>query len=161
MTILLSIFLVAPILLGTFHSNPFSYLYEFGLNIFFAFIVFLCNKCISSETNKKILLSLSLVLAITYNLTLGISLIALFLRPKLPKEVSTLVTIAFYIGVLLLGVTLVFSLQSMFYGILLGVTAFVSQIIATFLIAKNLSKTDKLHLAFAQYNGITSIGLGI
>ncbi|HVA97242.1 MAG TPA: hypothetical protein VND99_06305 [Candidatus Acidoferrales bacterium] len=161
MTILLSIFFVAPIILGTFYRNPFTYIDEVFFNILFAFVIFVCNKFVNSEIGKKVLLFFSLFIAIICNLTLGISLIALFLRPTLGKALSSSVTIAFYIGVLLLGLTVTITLQSVLAGVLLGVIAFVAQIIATFLIAKKLTKTDKFHLAFAQYNGITSIGLGI
>jgi len=99
--------------------------------------------------------------AIFYNLTLGIAIIALFLRPKLGGELFHTVTIAFYLGVILLGITLQPSIQSLLYGVTLGTIAYGAQIIAAFLIAKKVTKSDKFHLALAQYNGITSIGLGI
>ena len=110
---------------------------------------------------KKIILFLSIIISIVFNLTLGIAFIALFLRPKLDKVLSRTVTVAFYLGIFLLGITITLNMQAIIYGIILGILAVGAQVIATILIARNLSKTDKLHLAFAQYNGITSIGLGI
>jgi len=53
MTILLSIFVVVPLTLGTFQNNSSSYLYEFLLNFCFAFVVFVIHKFISGETSKK------------------------------------------------------------------------------------------------------------
>jgi len=161
MTILLSVFFVAPLTIGTFHNNPFVYLYEFVFNTAFALIIFILDKYILNEIGKKIILVLSLVIAGVFNLTLGIALIALFLRPKLGDELSKIVTAAFFIGVLLLGITLKIDIQAIVYGIMLGILAFGAQVVATFLIAKKLKNSDKLHLAFAQYNGITSIGLAI
>lgn len=161
MTILLSIFFVGPLVIGTFYTNPFSYIWELFLNIAFALFVYICSKYASTDFLKKVILILCLIISIIGNLTLGIALIALFLRPKLGKYLSHIVTLAFYMGVFLLGLTFKLNSQAILYGVVLGIAGFGAQIIATFLIAKNLTKIDRLHLAFSQYNGITSIGLGI
>jgi uncharacterized membrane protein len=56
---------------------------------------------------------------------------------------------------------LVFNPTWLALGVLLGVAAFVSQILATALVARGLSRDDKLFLAVAQYNGITSVILAL
>lgn len=161
MTILLSLFFVGPFVLGTFFSNPFSYLTALGENLFFALLVFVFTRYLFQKKAEKVILGVCVIVCIVFNLTLGIALIALFLRPKLGNELSYTVKIAFYIGVLLLGLTLELTIGGIFFGILLGILGYISQIFATLLIARKLSARDKIHLALAQYNGITSIGLGI
>ena len=91
---------------------------------------------------------------------LGIALIGLFLRPKL-EFLPHVVHYCFIIAAFLLGLLIKLEPISILYSVVLGILAWGSQVIVTYLVAPKLSQTDKQFLAFAQYNGITAIILAL
>ncbi len=162
-TVLLSLFLIGPLNLGTFHDSQYAYIQQLLFNLLYAGSIFLITKYFLKKDGVKqqLLLLICIILAIIFHLTLGVAIIALFLRPTLDKVFFHGVTIAFYIAIFLLGLTMTVSSTILFYGVSLGLLGYISQIIAAFCVGRGLTREDKLHLSLAQYNGITSVSLGL
>ena len=107
-----------------------------------------------------ILLALAAV-AVWQFLMLGVAIAGLFIRPAwLASWVERLTQGALFVAGGLLGLLLVNGI-SIGYGILLGVMAFVAQVVVGLLLTRGLSRTDRVHLALAQQNGITAIILSL
>lgn len=101
------------------------------------------------------------VLAVWQFLMLGVAIAGLFVRPAwlerlLPRVTNT----ALLCSGALLGLLLVNGVI-LGYGVLLGVMAFVAQIVAGILLTRGLPRPDRVHLALAQQNGITAIILAL
>jgi NhaP-type Na+/H+ or K+/H+ antiporter len=100
-------------------------------------------------------------LAVWQFLMLAVAIAGLFVRPGwlerwLPRATNTALVVAG--GVL--GLLLVNGVN-VWYGLALGVMAFLSQIVAGGLLTFGLPARDRLHLALAQQNGITAIILAL
>ena len=82
------------------------------------------------------------------------------MRPPIEKAVSYGVHWALGIAAVLLGVLLINGI-TLWIGVVLGMAAYVAQIIVSFLLTGKLPLQDRLHIAFAQQNGITAIILAL
>ncbi|GAA1788299.1 hypothetical protein GCM10009682_08050 [Luedemannella flava] len=108
-----------------------------------------------------IVLSVLAVIAVAQFLMLAIAIAGLFMRtPLLERLVGRIVNYALLFSSVLLGLLLVNGVN-LTDGLLLGVMAFVAQIVAGMALTRKFSRTDRLHLALAQQNGITAIILSL
>ena len=150
-----------------------GYLAETGINLLFAagiYILWRLMKRHSKATNYVVvglvalgmygLLIGALSIAVYYFWMLGIAVLGLFMRPPIAKAVSYGVHWALGIAAVLLGVLLINGIN-LWVGVILGFSAYVAQILVSFLLTNNLPIRDRLHLAFAQQNGITAIILSL
>jgi NhaP-type Na+/H+ or K+/H+ antiporter len=91
---------------------------------------------------------------------LGLAIAGLFVRPAIGKQVNyavqgALLAASFMLGMLLLGGV------DLAAGVALGAAAFAAQILVGTLLTRGLPRTDRIHLSFAQQNGITAIILAL
>jgi hypothetical protein len=93
-------------------------------------------------------------------LLLGIALIGLFLRLDEPVIVDRAISAAFALATFALGVLLLGGVQIV-PGLALGVAAFGAQIVVGWLIARRMTRVDRVYLALGQQNGITAILLAL
>ena len=162
MTVLLAFYILLPLVSA--NKVSFSiYFLNLGLNILFALTVYLLKKISNNPKYQMVLVILSFIISISFNLMFGIALIALFLRPDIEffkvnfqGVVSRAVNASYYISVAILGI-IVSGGANLKLGIVLGVSAFLAQILVTYVLLSDFSKTDKLTLSLSQFNGITSI----
>lgn len=160
MTVLLALYLYLPLVVNGGDFTLQRYVLQLGANLLFTCVLYLLTKLFKDHRSHLLLLLIAFVIAIPYQLMLGIALTGLFLRPKLPY-LPRIVTITFYSAALLLGTLLTITSTNILIGVTLGFVAFVAQICVTPLVAPRLNMVDKLFLAFAQYNGITSVILAL
>jgi NhaP-type Na+/H+ or K+/H+ antiporter len=150
-----------------------GYIMETGINLLFAasiFILWQLMKRHSKATNYVVialialgmygLLIGSLSIAVYYFWMLGIAILGLFMRPPIKIAISRVVRWALSIAAILLGILLVNGIN-IWTGIILGFSTYAAQIIVGFLLTGKLSMRDRLHIAFAQQNGITAIILSL
>jgi len=162
MTVLLALYIYLPLVVSK-NGNFTIQQYGTGVieNILFALALFLVAKFVAkNNTIKLLLLCVAFLIAIPQQLMLGIALTGLFLRPTI-SSLPRIVSVTFFIAALLLGSLLTISESTILLGIALGIVAFAGQGIVTPLVASKLNVTDKLFLAFSQYNGITSVILAL
>jgi len=94
-------------------------------------------------------------------LMLGIAISGLYVRPAwLATVVPRLTTWALFAAGALLGLLLVNGVN-LPGGVLLGAAAFGAQVVVGTLLTRGLNRTDRIHLALAQQNGITAIILAL
>lgn len=162
MTVLLALYVYLPLAVGaSMFVSPQNYLTQLVVNLLFAGALFvLKSKFQGKQKIELVLLGLAFLIAIVFQLMLSIALIGLFLRPRL-SLLPSLVHLSFVIAAVLLGMLITLTQTSIFYGIVLGISGFVVQIVVTPLVAPKLLFVDKLFLAFSQYNGITAIILAL
>ena len=161
MTVLLALYVFLPLVISTNSFSLFDYLLQFGLNLLFAFVIYLLQRYVlKSNGQQLVLLALAFLIAVPFKLVLGIALIGLFLRPQF-KMLYTLVRLAFLGAAFLLGTLLQFTNISVLYGLVLGVIAYFAQSIAAICVAPHVGRKDKIFLAFSQHNGITAIVLAL
>ena len=147
-----------------------GYVVQFALNLIFALLCFLFYRLLSLYAKQStlnfgpyilyILVVISLAISVQWFLMLGIALIGLFLRPTFGRILDRTVTVALLLAGILLGMLLTHGI-SLWYGCILGIVTFVSQIIVGFLLTRSLPRHDRIHIAFAQQNGITAIILAL
>ncbi len=111
--------------------------------------------------NAAVLVLTVLLFAVTvWQFTfLGLAVAGLFVRPRL-RFLNALVQAALIGASFMLGVLLVEGV-SVVKGVTLGLVAFGAQIVAGFALTRHLPPGDRVHLAFAQQNGITAIILAL
>lgn len=118
------------------------------------------------DSAEIVLLLGALAAAVAWSLLFGLAVSGLFLRPRLlqrprgERAREIVVDIAFYLAVVLLGLTLTRGVQ-LVPGVVLGVAAFFAQALVAPAIAWKAERGDRIRLAFAQQNGITAILLGL
>jgi NhaP-type Na+/H+ or K+/H+ antiporter len=156
------------------NANLVTYIQELGLNLGLAAQAFCLYtvlrfyaKQISAWSAFGVSLAVYVLLALTFSVSvlyfmmLGIALIGLFLRPpKFDRFIGRVITWALWAAAVLLGALLIGGLD-IGKGVALGIAAYVSQIIVGYLLTRGLPKKDRLHIAFAQQNGITAIILAL
>ena len=91
---------------------------------------------------------------------LGIAVVGLFIRPRIGRQLVWAVQVALLAAAFMLGLLLIDG-ASLVRGLTLGVVAFGAQIIVGFALTRRLPMPDRIHLAFAQQNGITAIILAL
>jgi len=106
-------------------------------------------------------LALLAAVAVWQFLMLGVAIAGLFVRPAwLQRWLGPATNAALLAAGVLLGLLLVNGVNP-WYGLGLGVMAFVSQAVAAAVLTRGLPRIDRLHLALAQQNGITAIILAL
>jgi NhaP-type Na+/H+ or K+/H+ antiporter len=184
MTVILSMY--APVAIALFTGTSWQpirgtmqelgvtgYLTETGINMLFAagiYVLWRLMKQHSKATNYLIvglvalgmygLLLGALSIAVYYFWMLGIAILGLFMRPPIERAVSYGVHWALGIAAVLLGILLINGIN-FWVGFALGIAAYVAQIIVSLLLTGKLPIQDRLHIAFAQQNGITAIILSL
>jgi NhaP-type Na+/H+ or K+/H+ antiporter len=166
-TVLLALYLFLPMVLNT-QQSILGYLVVFGYNLIFCSLIYLCTKYLKPDDNAQLgLLLLAFIICVYFQLTLSIAVIGLFLRPQklltrfnFEMILQRLLQCVFLISTFLIGA---FSRGQfdLLRGVVLGFLAILSQIAVSSLLTQKLHKVDKVNIAFAQYNGITSIVLAI
>jgi NhaP-type Na+/H+ or K+/H+ antiporter len=155
-------------------ANLASYIRELGLNLLLAGGV-LAVWFVARYYTKKVyvwsaialaicmyaLLAGAFTLSVLYFLMLGIALIGLFLRPRnIANSIDHAIMWALRASAVILGLLLVGGIN-IIAGLALGAAAYISQVIAGFLLTRGLPRKDRWHIAFAQQNGITAIILAL
>jgi hypothetical protein len=108
-----------------------------------------------------VVFALLAVVAVWQFLMLGVAIVGLFLRPAWLADVVGRVTqVALFVAAGLLGLLLVDGVD-LRNGVLLGVMAFVAQMVAGWALTRGMPRIDRVHLALAQQNGITAIILAL
>ncbi|HZN75459.1 MAG TPA: cation:proton antiporter [Micromonosporaceae bacterium] len=105
-------------------------------------------------------LAVLFAVAVSQFLMLGLAIAGLFYRPPLDRVVARVTQGALAVAVVLLGMLLVGGI-SVGRGAALGAAAFGAQIVVGWLLTRHLPRLDRVHLAFAQQNGITAIILAL
>ncbi|GAA1377535.1 hypothetical protein [Catellatospora chokoriensis] len=140
-----------------------AYAVDLGLNLLFAGLVWLVWRFGVRDRPRRAtaLLALAAAVAVWQFLMLGLALVGLFLRPAwLERLLPRITQGALYAATVLLGLLLIGGI-ALPQGISLGVAAFAAQILVGWLLTRNMPPADRLHLAFAQQNGITAIILAL
>ena len=164
MTVLLSIyalyFFVPHTVTGSLFSSALPFFIGLAQNLLFVLVTYLLYRYLKLYPAAQILLLfICFIVAVTFQWMLGIAAIGLFLRPKI-KQLSIVISAAFYIAVLLLGFLLVNGVYWV-QGLALGVGAILAQILVGLLLTRDLPRNERLYLAFAQQNGITAMILAL
>jgi NhaP-type Na+/H+ and K+/H+ antiporter len=94
------------------------------------------------------------------SLMLGVALLGLFYRPRINRLLGPLTQVAFLVAAFALGLLLVGGVRPV-PGLVLGVAAFLSQMLVAALLTRGFPRHDRIHLALAQQNGITAIILAL
>jgi NhaP-type Na+/H+ or K+/H+ antiporter len=138
-----------------------GYAVDLALNLAFAAVAYLVWRL---TRGQQVLALVGLVVlfavAVSQFLMLGLAIAGLFYRPRLDRVVGYLTQGALAVALLLLGVLLVGGV-SPGRGVALGAAAYAAQMVVGWLLTRHLPTIDRLHLAFAQQNGITAIILAL
>jgi NhaP-type Na+/H+ or K+/H+ antiporter len=150
-----------------------GYLLETGINLLFAgaiFVLWRLMKRHSKATNYVVvtlvalgmygLLVGSLSIAVYYFWMLGIAVLGLFMRPPIEKAINHFLHWALSLAAVLLGILLING-ANIWKGVALGLASYSAQVIVGLLLTRRLRRQDRLHIAFAQQNGITAIILAL
>jgi NhaP-type Na+/H+ or K+/H+ antiporter len=150
-----------------------GYLAETGINLLFAAGIILLWRLMkrhSKATNYVVVALIALgmyglllgamSIAVYYFWMLGIAVLGLFMRPPIEPALDHVVRWALNMAAILLGVLLIDGIN-IWPGIVLGFAAYGAQIIVGLLLTRKLSHKDRMHIAFAQQNGITAIILAL
>jgi len=170
MTVLLLLYIFLPLVMSLIYGNTALfefdiYIYKLTFNLLFALVVFLIPKLFRGMFKKFDFVEVSFlflifIFVIYFKLMLAIALIALFLRPNLQHIMDKLVMWAFYLSIILLGIFLSNGVQ-VIWGLILASFAVLSQIVISIILVRKFTWKDKVYLALAQQNGITSIVLAV
>ncbi|HEX6353065.1 hypothetical protein [Actinophytocola sp.] len=108
------------------------------------------------------------VFGVSQSLMLGIALIGLFFRPYLAwRRTATgfvfgaLLVATGALGVVLAGTTELLTAGTVVKGVVLGIAAYVAQMLAGGLLSRGRGRFDRLYLALSQQNGLTAIVLAL
>jgi hypothetical protein len=107
-----------------------------------------------------IFLALLLAGAAHFSLMLGVAVSGLFLRPPAISRLDRVTPFAYYTAAVMLGLVLVHGVSPA-AGAVLGVSAFLAQVVVGRVIARRLASQDRRYLMLAQQNGITAIVLAL
>jgi NhaP-type Na+/H+ or K+/H+ antiporter len=159
---------------GTAHAiGVGGYLTETGVNLLFAagiFVLWHLLRRYAKAANAVVVVLIalglyglvvgSLSVAVYYFWMLSVAIMGLFMRPPIESTLTHAVTWALNAAALLLGILLINGIN-IGAGIALGLAAYGAQVIVGLLLARKLAQRDRLHIAFAQQNGITAIILAL
>ncbi len=175
MTVLLGLYVPALLVAPAPGTPPIvqgglgGYALGLGLNLVFAGVVFLVWRFtrLSAANVTLVLLIGYLMLAFSFAtaimclMMLGLALIGLFLRPDhFERVINGAVKVALVLATILLGVLLVHGVNVL-GGLGLGIAAYVAQVVVAVPLTRKLPRADRVHLMFAQQNGITAIILSL
>jgi NhaP-type Na+/H+ and K+/H+ antiporter len=131
------------------------------LNAVFAGAAWLVWRLLRRRPFAVTVLAVALIALAAWQFTfLGLAVAGLFVRPAVGRQVSAAVQAALVLASFMLGL-LLFEGVDLIKGVTLGAAAFGAQIVAGFLLTGHLPMADRVHLAFAQQNGITAIILAL
>jgi NhaP-type Na+/H+ or K+/H+ antiporter len=140
---------------------------DLAFNLLFAAVAYGLWRLVGARATQRpvtwayALLAVLFAVAVWQFLMLGLAIVGLFLRPAgLAPLVSRLIGWALGASAVLLGMLLIGGVE-LGRGALLGVAAFLAQIVAALLLTRGLPRADRIHLALAQQNGITAIILAL
>ena len=167
MTVLLAVYVFLPILIKQ-DSTLLDYTISLGWNLIFCVIVYNAQKyLVKNNLAESILLIVTFIICVWFQWMLAIAILALFLRPenifikfKFEPIIQKLINIVFVISSFLIG-TFIQDSVDFKSGIILGILAVLSQIVIGYFVSIHLDRKDRINIALAQYNGITSIILAI
>lgn len=144
-------------------ANPYiSYIFDFAKNIGFMLAIYILHRFLGKFALVEfLLLAIVFIVGVWQFWMLGVALTALFLRPPMGKLMEYAVHLALYISIFLLGMLLVVQGIDIKMGVIIGLAAVVSQIIVGLALTMHYSNIDRIHLAFAQQNGVTAIILSL
>lgn len=100
------------------------------------------------------------VVAVVGFLMLAVALVGLFFRPDLGLPGRYLTGAASYVATLTLGMLLASGIDVV-VGLVLGVAAFVSQVVVGSMLTWRMRREDRIYLALGQQNGITAVILAL
>lgn len=163
LTVLLAVYAVA--LVSTSDSSALdgvaTYAGDLALNLLFAAAAYLLWRLVHRHRALALVgLGVLLAVAVWQFLMLGLAIAGLFYRPRLDRPVRYATNGALAAAAVLLGMLLIDG-ASPVRGVALGVAAFVAHMLVAWLITRGLPHADRVHLAFAQQNGITAIILAL
>lgn len=140
--------------------SPDGYVGEWGVNAGFALVALIVWRLARDRRRAAVLCLLVLMgVAVSQFLMLGVALIGLFFRPGLGQVLPSVVRISLWVSVFMLGMLLLDGINPI--GVLLGIAAFVAQVVVGWILTWGLEVRERVSLAFAQLNGITSIVLAL
>jgi NhaP-type Na+/H+ or K+/H+ antiporter len=162
-TVLLA--LSAPAFIGshgqTHRSGAGSYLDGLVANVLYAVLAYVLWRFVKRLGRLKyVFLVVLIVVAVAYNLLLGVAVIGLFIRPPVGRILSSAVNVAYALALLLMG-TLVTEGISIGRGAELATLAVVSQVVVAQLLTLHLEREDRAFLSIAQQNGLTAVILSL
>lgn len=163
MTVLISLYVFAFIVPSENHpmAITISFIKHIGADFLFAggvyFIYRLIKKC---QWLQYVLLSAAIAVSAYFHLLLGIAIIAIFLRPYLSDMMPRIISAAFYISLMLIGLLLKKGV-SVAQGLALSFAIIISQIIVGMWLTAKLDRKERISLALAQQNGLTAIILAL
>jgi len=132
---------------------------SFLLNIILSAVIWLIYKMSSrSFAFDCLLLGITFIVGIFFELFLAIAIIGLFLRPRIEKVVDNAVLFSLFFVSFLMGIILAEE-SSIYLGVAVGVFTVVSQIIAAIFLTRRLSYMDRVKLSIAHQSGVTAISL--
>jgi NhaP-type Na+/H+ or K+/H+ antiporter len=162
-TVILSVYAVSLVGFGDVREQGFGVGYgvDLLLNLAFAAVAYLVWRVAGRHRVLSFVgLAVLFALAVSQFLMLGLAIAGLFYRPPLGRAVALVTQGALAVAVVLLGMLLVDGI-SLGRGAALGATAFGAQVVVGWLLTRHLPRLDRVHLAFAQQNGITAIILAL
>ncbi|GAB3411872.1 cation:proton antiporter [Flindersiella endophytica] len=147
-----------PMLHGT---DLTGYLLDLGLNAGLVLAAYAVWRLVRRhQAWAWVVLIVLIAVAVGFFLLPGLAVAGLFFRPDLDRIAQLAVPAAFLISLVMLGILLVPGVN-LVDGLLLGGAAFLAQICVGLLLTLGLDGRDRVHLAFAQQNGITAIILAL
>jgi hypothetical protein len=99
-------------------------------------------------------------LAVAHSFLLGLAVMGLFFRPAAIRSLDRVTEVAFFTAAGALGLVLVHGI-SLAPALVLGVAAFLAQLVVGLVITRGQKPRDRKYLALAQQNGITAIILAL
>ena len=163
MTIIISLWISSTIIGIQFDFiNMFTTLgKDIFLNFLLATITFLLYTKIKNQNLYQLfLLMIVFLFSLVFKLFLGIAIVAIFLRPKIDKEINFLIKIALAYVSIIMGILIVGGVN-VYEGIILGILTVIAQFITSWILTKDLLFTDRIQLSIAQQSGITAITLAV
>jgi NhaP-type Na+/H+ and K+/H+ antiporter len=159
MTVILSVYTVSLVTSGS--AGLHGYPLDLALNLAFAAVAYLLWRLVGGYRVLALVgLAVLFAVAVSQFLMLGLAIAGLFYRPRLDRVIGPVTSGALAVAVVLLGMLLLGGID-VGRGAALGAAAFGSQIVVGWLLTRHLPRLDRMHLAFAQQNGITAIILAL
>ncbi|MBB2911668.1 hypothetical protein FHS43_002941 [Streptosporangium becharense] len=139
-----------------------AYLADLGLNALFAGVVYLVWRLVRNAPPVLTYLAAAgaVASAAWSSLMLGLATAGLYLRLPDARWLSRTVSAAFALSAFLMGLLLVGG-TNLAMGVLLGLAAFASQMVAALVLTRGLPVIDRVHLGLAQQNGVTAVILAL
>ncbi|WP_433509224.1 hypothetical protein ACQP2T_35315 [Nonomuraea sp. CA-143628] len=139
-----------------------DYVVNLGLNALFAVVAYGVWRLVSKAPPLfgYLAAGIAVVSAAWSSLMLGLAISGLYLRMPDSRWLARAVAGAFVLSAFLMGLLLIGG-ANVAMGTLLGLTAFVAQMLAALVLTRGLPTTDRVHLGLAQQNGITAVILAL